>query len=104
LLFLMATILLPYWRLFPEVTNEYAVPLHYNIHSGVDRYGSWKWIFMSSIIGASIFFINNIACVYFWKRDRVLSELFLVVSALSQVLLFAAVIFVVLLNLSYASL
>lgn len=101
ILFLAMAIALPVWRLFPEITQTFAIPLHYNIHSGVDLFGSWQRIFTIPIISGIILVLNTIIGIALWKRERVLSYFFFTVSAISQVLSFVAMIFVVLLNLSY---
>lgn len=102
LIFLAASIVLPYWRLFPEITSSFAVPLHYNIHSGVDLYGRWERIFTTPIISGIILIVNIVLGIALWRKDKVLSYFFFTVAAIAQVFAFLAMIFVVLLNLSYA--
>lgn len=102
LVFLAASVVLPYWRLFPEITSSFAVPLHYNIHSGVDLYGRWQRIFTTPIISGIILAVNIVLGIVLWRKDKVLSYFFFAVAAMAQVFAFLAMIFVVLLNLSYA--
>lgn len=101
-LFLALSVLLPLWRLFPEITQYVAIPLHYNIHSGVDLFGKWQRIFTIPIISGIILVLNTLIAVALWKKEKVLSYFFIAVATLCQVLAFVAMIFVVLLNLSYA--
>ncbi len=99
---LLCTALLPVWRLFPTgLQDKIAVPLHYNIYSGIDLFGEWWRIFMIPGIGLIIYLLNLILAIGIWPRDRVLSYFYLGVSLGSQMILFVAMIFVVLLNLSY---
>lgn len=97
----VASVLLPIWQLMPEIKDKTAIPLHYNIHFGVDLFGAWWLIFLTSAIGFVIFFLNLILAAWFWQRDKVLSYFFVSVSLLTQILLFIATVFIVLLNLSY---
>jgi hypothetical protein len=48
-----------YWRLFPEILSQPGVPLHYNIHSGVDSFGRWQMIFLAPSIALGLFILNN---------------------------------------------
>lgn len=99
---LICTTLLPIWRLFPTgLQTKPAIPLHYNIYSGIDLFGPWWYIFMIPAIGLIIFVFNLICAVAIWRRERVLSYFYLGVSAGSQLILFVSMVFVVLLNLSY---
>ena len=102
LFFLIATVLLPIWRLFPEITETVAIPLHKNVHTGVDLFGPWERIFTIPIISGIIFVVNTILSLVFWKRDHVISHMFLLVGLIAQILAFISMIFVVLLNLAYA--
>ncbi len=98
----LCTTLLPVWRLFPiGLQNKLAIPLHYNIYSGIDLFGPWWYIFMIPVIGLAIFVLNLVLAIGIWRREQVLSYFYLGVSAGSQLILFMAMVFVVLLNLSY---
>jgi hypothetical protein len=101
LLFLAASILLPIWRLFPDITERFAIPLHYNIHSGVDLFGAWQRIFTPAIIGASIFIANFLIAIALWRKEQVLSYFLAAVAVIVQIIVFVSMVFVVLLNLTY---
>lgn len=90
-----------YWLLFPEAAEQIAVPLHYNIHFGVDRYGAWWQIFTTPMIGAIILVLNTMVAGYLWARDKMLSGYVSIAILIMQVLLAVALGFVILLNLSY---
>lgn len=102
IIFLALAIILPIWRLFPEITQMIAIPLHYNIHSGVDLFGVWQRIFTIPLIGGIILLLNTLISISLWRKEKVLSYFFSAVAAFSQILAFVSMIFVVLLNLSYA--
>jgi hypothetical protein len=90
-----------YWQLFPEIMQKVAVPLHYNIHSGVDQFGSWQQLFTIPAVGLAILVINLIGAGVSWKRERILSHFFFLNAVVCEAFLLLAAIFVVLLNLSY---
>ncbi len=90
-----------YYFLFPEAAEQIAVPLHYNIHFGVDRYGSWRQLFTIPFIGLFILLFNLGLAGYLWTRDKMLSVTLSVATLIMQVLLIVALAFVILLNLSY---
>ncbi len=90
-----------YYFLYPQMRSELFVPLHYNIHFGVDLIGQWWQLFTSPFIAAVILLVNWIIAVYFFKKEPVLSSFFAVVAAICAALLFVATIFIVLLNLTY---
>jgi len=101
LAFIGASIGLIYWKLFPEITQQFAVPLHYNIHFGVDLFGGWRRIFTIPTIGGIILAVNTLVSIVLFRKDRTLSYFFMTVATMTEVILFAAMVFVVLLNLSY---
>ena len=94
--------LFPAWKLLPDIQLRPAIPLHYNIHSGIDLFGPWWNIFLIPALGAGIFLVNTIGAMTVWKRERMLALVFLGATVLAESFLFFAMLFVVLLNLSYA--
>jgi hypothetical protein len=90
-----------YWFLFPEAAEQIAVPLHYNIHFGVDRYGAWRQLFTIPFIGLFILLFNLGVAGYLWTRDKMLSVALSVATLIMEMLLIVALVFVILLNLSY---
>ncbi|MFH1632192.1 MAG: hypothetical protein ABIA47_04250 [bacterium] len=95
------TTLLPIWQLFPGLQDQFAIPLHYNIHFGIDLFGPWWQIFTIPFAGLLALIINAIGMLYSWKKDKVLSYFFATATVLVELILFVAMIFVVLLNLAY---
>jgi len=101
IIFLAITFLIPYLELYPEVMTKTAVPLHYNIHFGVDMFGAWWRVFTPSIVGLLIIMINTIFAIVYWSKDKMLSYSLLLTSVVLHVFLILATIFMTLLNLSY---
>lgn len=102
LCFVLGAVILPLWRLFPALYGQPVVPLHYNIHYGVDWTGEWWQIFSFPMMGVVCFVMNVSIALFFVRRDRVLTIIALAANVLITALLFAATVFVVSLNLVYA--
>lgn len=94
--------LLPFWRLYPIIAaRAMVVPMHYNIHFGVDRTGPWWGFFVLPAIGLGCLIVNSLLALKLWKRERMLSYLFAGVTVAVEIILFVAMVFVVSLNLAY---
>lgn len=100
-LFIVLTAILPIWQLLPDIQKKMAIPLHYNIHFGVDLFGPWWQIFRLPIISFVILMINSVIGIATWKKEPVLSYFLFTASAIISLLLFVSMIFVVLINLAY---
>ncbi|MBU4315416.1 hypothetical protein KJ673_03350 [Patescibacteria group bacterium] len=98
---LIATFLIPYFQLYPEIMTKTAVPLHYNIHFGVDLFGAWWRVLMPSMVGLAILIINSVLAVIYWRADRMLSYCVLIIMPVLGIFLILASVFITLLNLSY---
>jgi hypothetical protein len=98
---IIATIVLPLWRLFPEIYGLPVIPLHYNIHYGVDWTGAWWQIFALPAMGIVFFLINTGIALFFVRRNELLTNVALSATVLLSALLFAAMVFVVSLNIVY---
>lgn len=90
-----------YWRLFPQIRLQPIVPLHYNIHSGVDLVGPWWHIFTLPFIGFVVFLINFTAGRIAERKDMSVSIFYACVTILIQLFLMLALIFVIAVNISY---
>lgn len=102
LCFVVGAVTLPLLRLFPDLYGQPVVPLHYNIHYGVDWTGEWWQVFSFPMMGVVCFVINVALALFFVRRDRVLTTISLVANVLITALLFVATVFMVSLNLVYA--
>ncbi|MBU0614347.1 hypothetical protein KJ766_03660 [Patescibacteria group bacterium] len=100
-LFLVLSLFIIWWKLFPEIAQQTAIPLHYNTHFGVDLFGPWWQIFLVPIFQLSILIVNVVVAIIVWQKDVVLAKMTLVASVITNILLFLSMIFIVLLNLSY---
>lgn len=90
-----------YWQLFPGILTRSFVPLHYNIHSGVDLFGpSWR-IFTLPALNFIFALVNLALARYTTKRDRFLASYYYIITIFSSLLFFVGTIFVVLLNISF---
>lgn len=101
ILFLILSVAFVYWQLFPGLKDQFAIPLHYNIHFGVDLFGPWWRIFTIPLTGLVILLINHLLAALAWNRERLLSQTFWIVTAVIEFVLMVAMVFVTLLNLSY---
>lgn len=88
--------------LFPQVQELRVVPLHYNIHVGVDKVGAWWQLFVPSIIGFVLTLVNIVVAIQVWQRERVIAYAATVTSLLINVMIVAHIVLIVLLNLAYA--
>lgn len=101
LVFLFLSIILPIWQLLPEIKEQVAIPLHYNIHFGVDLYGVWWRVFTIPLIGFITLVLNYIVAGIMWSKEKVISYFLWTATAVSELVLLVAITFVVLLNLTY---
>ena len=98
-IFLLSSWLLPFWRIAPLGQERQFIPLHYNIYFGIDRFGPWEHIFLLPAIGLLLFIVNLIFQSVFLRTEHILSYFFAFSTVLAEIILFAAVVAIVLLNL-----
>lgn len=92
------TLILPLWKLMPNLGEETFIPLHYNIYFGIDRFGPWYYIFVLPALGFLMLLLNVIFESVFVKREHILSIFFAVTTIVVEVILFVSMIMIVLLN------
>lgn len=100
-IFLVGSVALILLTLFPDIRTKDFVPLHYNIHFGVDLIGAWWRIFTAPAIGVIILVMNSVGALMIWRKERVISYFFFGIMLLTQIFLFIGVIFLVFLNTIY---
>ncbi|MFA5946938.1 MAG: hypothetical protein WC813_02855 [Patescibacteria group bacterium] len=100
-LLILTEIALISWRVLPMVYGQTAVPLHYNIHFGVDTIGEWWRIYTVPTIGLVMLLLNMGLIRYFMKGERALSYMAAGATLFIESILFVATIFIILLNISY---
>lgn len=100
-LLILGAIALPLLRLFPGLYGLPVIPLHYNIHYGVDWTGAWWQIGTLPAMGVVFFLVNTGVALYFVRRNPLLTGVALCSTVILSALLFAAMVFVVSLNIVY---
>lgn len=90
-----------YFKLYPfSYLTEYGqIYLHYNIYFGIDNIGHWYVPFIIPVLGLFIILFNNILGYIFYLKEKVISYVLIISQAAVQLVLFAAAIFVILLNI-----
>ncbi len=101
LLLLLAGVLLVWFNLFPAVETWRVVPLHYNIHIGVDKVGSWWELFVPSGIGLILTVGNMVYATLIWRKEKVIAYAAMVTAVLVDLLVLIHLIFLVHLNVTY---
>ncbi len=99
--FCMFALIVIVWRLFPELYGQDVVPLHYNIHYGVDWTGAWWQIFILPVGGLGLLLVNGILAALLVKREPMLANIVGAGTVVLTALIFLSTIFVVLLNIVY---
>lgn len=90
-----------WWRLLPLVQGEEVVPLHYNIHFGVDWVGPWWRLFVPSGIALVMTLVNALFAAHMWQRERVIAFAFIIASLLVNVFVLLHIVFITALNIAY---
>lgn len=103
IVFWLGSLALPSWRVVPNIVGKTAVPLHYNIHFGIDTVGPWWQIFVVPALGLLFMIMNLLAARMTWRRDPMLSFTIAVATVFIELLLFVAMIFIVFLHLTYGA-
>ncbi len=98
----LVTVILPTVRVLPVIYGKTAVPLHYNVHIGVDTVGPWWRIYLVPAVGLLIILCNVWLARYMWSRDQVLAYVAGFATLVLQGILVTAMIFIVYLSLQYA--
>ncbi len=98
-IFVLLTVLLPLWRIMPFSEDRPFIPLHYNVHFGIDQFGPWYDIFRIPVLGLVLLVVNIFFQAAFYRREHVLSKFFAIATVVSEFILFVAMVLIVLLNL-----
>lgn len=98
---ILASFALILWRLFPEIYGKNFIPLHYNIHYGVDWTGAWWQIFVYPVAAVIMSLANVGIALGIIQREPMLARVVLVGTVLLSAFLFCSTIFVVLMNIVY---
>lgn len=98
----LAAVCLPSVRVLPIIYGKTAVPLHYNIHVGVDTVAPWWQIYLVPVMGLVALLVNILVAKYMWSRDPVLAYVTAAATVIIEVVLMVAMVFIVYLSLQYA--
>lgn len=90
-----------FYFLFPEITLEIAIPLKYNVFSGIDLYGVWWRIFTLPALGLGILLVNLLVIQLVKKKDEVLPAFLYLTTLIAELFLLIGIIFIVLLNAKF---
>ncbi|MCR4312350.1 MAG: hypothetical protein NUV56_03630 [Candidatus Uhrbacteria bacterium] len=101
LLAIVLAVVLPAWKVLPGVYGSEIIPIHYNIHYGVDRTGPWWRLFTLPAIGLALWLVNVPLTAIFSRHERMLGAFVAGMTLVIEAFLLLAMIFVILLNLSY---
>ncbi len=101
LVFVVLSFVLPLWRLFPDLYGKEIIPLHYNIHFGVDWTGAWWRIFVYPVSGVILSAFNTLLALFLVKREPMLARVVLISTMILTAFLLCSTVFVVLMNVVY---
>ncbi len=96
---LLLTVALPVWRILPIASEKPFIPLHYNVYMGVDAFGPWYAIFILPLLGVGLLVVNLVFAAAFYRREHMLVAFFAVATFVTELVLLAAMVLIVLLNL-----
>jgi hypothetical protein len=90
-----------YFKLHPfsYTTDAGQIYLHYNLYFGIDNIGYWYEALVIPLLGLFIIIFNNTLGYFFYVQEKVISYSLVISQAVLQVILLAAAIFVILLNI-----
>lgn len=90
-----------YFKLQPYsyLSDSGQITLHYNIYFGIDNIGPWYQALVLPIFGLIIIIFNNILAYFFYLQEKMLSYFLIFSQAAIQLILLAAGIYVILLNI-----
>ncbi len=89
------------WRVVPLVYGQESVPLHYNVHVGIDMTGPWWQVFLIPACGLVWAILNGLVAQGIRRRAPALAITLWVTTAAIAPLLFLACASVVLVNIAY---
>ncbi|MBI4435371.1 hypothetical protein HY630_01760 [Candidatus Uhrbacteria bacterium] len=98
ILFLIATTLLPVWRILPLAAETPFIALHYNIYLGVDRFGPVHRIFFLPALGAFFLLVNLLIQARSFRTQKTLALFFAAATPCVQFILLVAMVLIVLTN------
>lgn len=99
----LAIWLLIYFKFYPAVYSlpkeQSYIPLHYNIYTGIDLFGSWQRIFIWPAIGLIILIINFIFSIILYDKKEVISYFLSCTTTIVQIFLLISTLLTILINI-----
>lgn len=99
LILVVASFVLPAWRVLPLAQASPFIALHYNIYLGVDRFGSVWRIFLLPALGLLFFCVNLVIQARSFPSQKTSSLFFAAATPLIEWVFFVATALIVLINL-----
>ncbi|MEK9130970.1 MAG: hypothetical protein AAB429_02545 [Patescibacteria group bacterium] len=96
---IIGMVVLALWKIMPIGLQQGIISLHYNVYFGVDLLGRWFRIFDLPVFGLILLVANMFFARLLWSKERLLSFFFAVTALLLEIVLFAAMVLITLLNL-----
>ena len=84
---------------FSYITEYGQIYLHYNIYFGIDNIGMWYMAFIIPLLGLVVIILNNLLAYIFYLKEKIVSHILVISMTFLQIILLAAGVFVILLNI-----
>ena len=98
-LFLLLTLALPLWKIYPDAFLNPFIPLHYNVLFGIDRFGPWYNIFWIPAFGLLALVSNVLVGTLVYHQEKFMTTLLIAGTLGVQMTLFSSMVLIVLVNL-----
>jgi len=99
----LAIWLLIYFQFYPAVYSlpkeQSYIPLHYNIYTGIDLFGSWQRIFIWPAIGLIILIVNLVLAIILYEKKEIISHFLSFAATFTQIFLLIATLLTILINI-----
>lgn len=84
-----------FFMYFKRQSNEYPLPLYYDVYQGVSVIDFWSNLFYLPILGLVIIAINYVLSVVIVEKDVMISYFLNIASIVVQIILFVALFWIV---------
>lgn len=90
-----------YYRIqpFSYLAPSGDIPLHFSSYFGIDIYAKWYVVFVLPVSGLIVMIVNNLIGYMLFAKERILSIFLVYTQTIITLILFAAGIFTILLNI-----
>ena len=80
--------------------SDLPIFLHYNIYLGIDRIGTWYFLYLMPLSGTVIFLTNLFIAMFLFYRERVMSIMTVLLTLGAEMTLVVSSVLILLKNLS----